>query len=113
MYKRTSEVVDTITLIQKVYHEFDRYRQDRDRWETLQTERIAMLQIKCEQLRARNKFIKQYADQFFSEREKLREICMHSIDRAIEKGDDKITAMALDLLKNLYDGNFVKRISGI
>lgn len=113
MYNRTSEVVDTITLIQKVYHEFDRYRQDRDRWETLQTERVAMLQIKCEQLHARNKLIKLYADQFLSEREKLREICMQSIDRAIEKSDDKIAGMALDLLKNLYDGSFVKRISVI
>lgn len=111
MYDRTPDIVDTITLLQKVYHEFSHYMTDRDRWETLQTERIAALQIKCEQLRARNKAIQLYAEHFLEEREKLQEICMQSLDRAIEKGDEQIAAMALDLLKDLYGGNFVKRIS--
>ena len=111
MYDRMSDVLEIAMMMQRVRHEFNRYVQERDRYETLQARRIAELELRCQQLRARNRAIKLYAERFLEERGKLQNICMLSLDRAIERGDEKIAAIALGMLKDLYGDQFIKTIS--
>ena len=112
MYDEVPDVLEIAMRMQRVRHDFKRYVQDRERFETLQVKRIAELELQCEQLRARNKAVNLYAEHFLGEREKLRDICMLSIERAIEKGDEKIAAMALTLLQDLYGDQFINTIRG-
>lgn len=114
MYDGMPDVLEIAMVMQRVHHEFKRYVRDRDRFETLQAKRIAELELQCEQLRARNKAVNLYAERFREEREKLRDICMLSLDRAIEKGDEQIAAIALTILKDLYGDQFINIIrSGV
>ena len=110
MYDRMSDVLEIAMVMQRVCHEFKSYAQDRNRSETLQAKRIAELELQCEQLRARNEAINLYAEHFLEERERLRGICMLSLERAIEKGDEKIAALSLEILEELYGDQFIKTI---
>lgn len=110
MYDRMSDVLEIAMMMQRIRHEFDRYAQERDRSEILQARRIAELEIQCEQLRARNEAINLYAEHFLEECERLRGICMSSLERAIEKGDKKIAELSLEILEELYGDQFIKTI---
>ena len=107
---------NNLEILESAYNIFDNYVSDRERTLTRLDREIAKLKIECAEIERRTALMNQFAKQFFSERAKVRNLAMKSLDIAIAKGDSDISAIALTIIGNEYSKDFLgmmNKISGL
>ena len=113
MYPQTQNKIDFIDLMQQTKNFLEHYISNREAVITQREREIANLKQKCEETARRTELLKQFSDQFFEERQKVRQISIEALDQAIEYGDEEIAAIALSILGKEYSKDFFGMINKI
>lgn len=105
-----------IDFFQRAANILENYVTNREETLTRREKNIAAFQARCTELELRGDLLKKFADNFFSERQKIRGIAMKALDSAINLGDDKIAEIALTMLGKEYAKDFfgmMNKVGGI